>query len=134
MPTIVHPASAATLFGLAAIDAKSQTLTFAGIGNIRLMAMCKDRTRNLLANPGIVGAGRLRVRPESLALNGGACVVMFSDCIESSLDLSGCPCTLFVDMEALASAIVHGWGRGHDDAGVIAWYYPAAWRGEDGIL
>ena len=120
--------------GVAAIDPEARSLTFAGVGNIRLIATGKKCTRNLLAIPGIIGAGRCLVRPETLPLGGMTCVVMFSDGIESSLDLSRCPCSLFDDMEALTSAIVNGWGRGYDDAGVIAWRCPKSWQVEDGAI
>ena len=123
---ISHSRGAA--LAVAAIDPEARSLTFAGVGNIRLVATGKQCTRNLLAIPGIVGAGRLQVRPEILPLDGMTCVIMVSDGIESSLNLSGCPCSLFDDMEALASAIVNGWGRGHDDAGVIAWRCPKSWQ------
>lgn len=127
--SIAH--SRGVALGLAAIDIVNRSMTFVGIGNIRLMAV-GSRTRNMQAIPGIIGAGRLIVRPEKLPLDGIDCIIMFTDGIESSLDVSRCPTSLFANMEALAAAIVHGWGRCHDDAGVIAWHCPAALQRKNG--
>ncbi|CAK0776264.1 phosphoserine phosphatase RsbX [Azospirillaceae bacterium] len=116
--SIAHTRGAAV--ALAVVSADRSSLTFSGAGNIRI-AFVGERIKNFVVTPGIVGSGHLRVRSETMRLNPFSCIVMFTDGIQSRINLLKCSSSLFEDMRRLASTIVCDWGRKDDDVGVVAW-------------
>lgn len=112
--------------GMAIIDKKDQTLTYAGIGNTRIMILRSSdsgtavgKTQYLKNNFGIVGGGYKHLLPETVKLIPGDRVIMYTDGVKELIDLSGYKEDLLDDAGRLAEQIIKDWGRITDDAAVL---------------
>ncbi|MCP4544294.1 MAG: SpoIIE family protein phosphatase [Chloroflexi bacterium] len=121
------------VMGIAVVDENVGTLTYAGIGNPRIIiARAHHRAASLtevsrLSNrPGVVGGGCGRVLPETISLRSGDVVILFTDGVPSELDLRGYESALHTDVQQLAQRIVQDWGRERDDVAVLVFRYGGA--------
>lgn len=112
--------------GIAIIDEKDQTLTYAGIGNTRILIlrntnhrMVNGKSKYLKSNFGIVGGGYKHLLPETIQLMPGDRVIMYTDGVKELIDFSGYEEDLLVNPGKLAERIIEDWGRATDDAAVL---------------
>ena len=104
--------------GLAVINEDTETLTFAGIGNTRLLIIGKKRVA-LSSDPGIVGGGYKAIYPETQPKISGDLVVMYTDGLQERTDMSDYGATLVADIQLLAERLLKDWGGETDDAAVL---------------
>jgi len=116
--------------GIAVIDKKARTLTYAGIGNTRIMVLrsadSKETARKTLSlrnDFGIVGGGYKRLVPETVPFAPGDLVVIYTDGVKELIDLSGYDEGLRADAGKLAERIIADWGRVTDDAAVLVYRF-----------
>ena len=114
--------------GIAVIDKKARTLTYAGIGNTRIVILrsadskeSARKTQYLKNDFGIVGGGYKRLGPETVKFMPGDMVIMFTDGVKELIDLSGYDEGLRADAGKLAERIIEDWGRDTDDAAVLVY-------------
>lgn len=112
--------------GIALIDKKTQTLTYAGIGNTRILILrsadsgaANRKTQYLKSNFGIVGGGYKHLLPETIQFMPGDRVIMYTDGVKELIDLSGYKEYQIIDAGNLAERIIEDWGRTTDDAAVL---------------
>ncbi len=105
--------------GIAVADPATGTLTYAGIGNTRVMVVGQE-TRRLMSNYGIIGAGYRTLKTVTVPLAPDDLVIMSTDGIDELIDLSVYDDdTLCGDVVGLAEKIIEDWRRGTDDAAVL---------------
>ena len=114
--------------GIVVIDETAGTLTHAGINNTRAM-IAGPRTVRLSNNYGIVGGGYKKLVPETVAVTPGDVVVLFSDGIPESIDLTPYD-VMRAEAPALARAILESEALDTDDAVVLVARYLGPGRKE----
>lgn len=114
------------VMGIAVVDEDAGTLTYAGVGNPRIIvARANHSTSGLeevvrLSNrPGVVGGGCRRVLPETVSIDVGDLVILCTDGIPGEINLTGYEGALRTDVRQLARRIVQDWGRERDDVAVL---------------
>jgi len=112
--------------GIAIIDKKACTLTYAGIGNTRILILrsadlkeTAQKPRYLRSDYGIVGAGYKHLVPETVPFVPGDLVMMYTDGVKELIDFTAYGPPLYKDMQELAEKIIKDWGRDTDDAAVL---------------
>jgi serine phosphatase RsbU (regulator of sigma subunit) len=103
---------------VASIDVPRGQLIVAGAGNVEAR-LCQDGgVEHLMTDRGIVGSVLPRLRPVEMALAPDWLLLMYTDGIKRRFDvqplLEAAP-----GRDALAQAILTGWGRATDDATVL---------------
>ncbi len=116
--------------GIAVIDKKVRTLTYAGVGNTRIVILrsadSKESARKTLYlknDFGIVGGGYKRLGPETVKFMPGDMVIMYTDGVKELIDLSGYDEGLRADAGKLAERIIEDWSRDTDDAAVLIYRF-----------
>lgn len=104
--------------GIAVADPAAGTLTYAGIGNTRAVVVGRETTRPR-SHYGIVGGGYGMLKTETVPLAPGDLVIMCTDGIPESIELSGYDERLRADVGRLAERILEDWGHETDDAAVL---------------
>jgi serine/threonine protein phosphatase PrpC len=114
--------------GIAIIDKKACTLTYAGIGNTRILILrsadlnATDRKPQYLrSNFGIVGAGYKHLVPETVSFAPGDLVMMYTDGVKEMISFTGYEALLYKNIQELAEKIIKDWGRDTDDAAVLTY-------------
>ncbi|RLC76082.1 MAG: hypothetical protein DRJ03_21380 [Chloroflexi bacterium] len=106
--------------GIAVIDEEAETLTYAGIGNTRIMIIRGAQpVIHLSSNYGIVGGGYRKLTPETVELHPGDLVILSSDGIKERCDLLAYGDALRGGAQQLGERILQDWGRETDDAAVL---------------
>ncbi len=105
--------------GIAFIDEEKDELTYAGIGNTRVIVVNSKNFR-LDGDYGIVGCGFKKLTPETVAIGKGAMVIMFTDGLEELVDLSRYD-LLAGDVHELAEMILMDWRIERDDAAIMVY-------------
>ena len=112
--------------GIAIIDKKACTLTYAGIGNTRTLILRSadlketvQKPQYLRSNFGIVGAGYKQLVPETVSFALGDIVMMYTDGVKELIDFTGYEPPLYENMQGLAEKIIKDWGKGTDDAAIL---------------
>jgi|LGVF01.1.fsa_nt_gb serine phosphatase RsbU (regulator of sigma subunit) len=105
--------------GIAVIDEEKDELTYAGIGNTRVIII-SSKTFHLGSDYGITGGGFKKLTPETLAIGKGTLVIMFTDGVEELVDLS-CYDLISGDVHELAEKIITDWRIQRDDAAVMVY-------------
>ena len=113
------------VMGIAVIDQAANTLTFAGIGNIRISINGEGAGR-VVSDYGIIGGGYRRLSPQTVPIAAGELVMMFTDGIASRLNISKYNASVRSDVQQLADRIVEDWGLETDDAGVLIFRYESS--------
>jgi len=99
---------------LLAIQPGARRALFAGVGNVELRAVARERIAAPTL-PGIVGRGLRKVRVWDNPLAEGDVLVLFSDGISSRFDLDALVLAHLAP-QALAEALLAGYNKAHDDA------------------
>jgi len=114
------------VMGIAIVDTAEGALTYAGVGNPRAMVvraqqgtLSRYNVKRLSSVPGTVGMGIKRLLPETIPLNPGDLVILFTDGIPEKMDLRHYDDALFEDVDVLAKQILQDWGRKSDDAAIL---------------
>ncbi|MEA3323994.1 MAG: SpoIIE family protein phosphatase [Euryarchaeota archaeon] len=105
--------------GITVINAAKDELTYAGIGNTRVIVV-NSKTFHLDSDYGIIGGGFKKLIPETLAICKGALVIMFTDGVEELVDLSRYD-LISGDVHELAEKIITDWRIERDDAAVMVY-------------
>jgi len=105
--------------GIAVIDKKNQTLTYAGVGNTRALILAHKPVR-LSSSYGIIGGGFKKLTSETIPLQDGCIIVMFTDGIEEMINLSEFTSLLTQDVDQLALEIIKKRTK-NDDAAVMVY-------------
>ncbi len=116
--------------GIAVIDEAAQTLTYAGVGNTRIIIVRRTdsgpadrKTLHLRSNFGIVGGGYKSLSPESVYFEPGDLMIMYTDGVQERIDFTGYDDMLNKDVQRMAEKIIEYWGRDTDDAAVLIYKY-----------
>ncbi len=104
--------------GLAMIDEAAGELSYAGIGNPRAIVVGK-RISRLRNDYGIVGGGYKDLSAETVSFRPGNLIILATDGVVETVDLSTYDTTERSDVEALANRILRDWRRETDDAAVL---------------
>ena len=107
--------------GIVVIDETAGTLTYAGINNTRAM-IAGPRPARFSSNYGIVGGRYKKLVPETVAVTPGDVVVLFSDGIPETIDLTRYD-VMRAELSPLARDILQDWALGTDDAAVFVARY-----------
>jgi serine phosphatase RsbU (regulator of sigma subunit) len=105
--------------GIAVIDEDKGELTYAGIGNTRVIVV-NSGTSHLGSDYGIIGGGYKTLTPETISIGKGALVIMSTDGVEEVTDLSRYD-LIAVDVHKLAEMIIKDWRVERDDAAVLVY-------------
>jgi serine phosphatase RsbU (regulator of sigma subunit) len=110
--------------GLCAIDSASGRIEYAGIGNTALRRFGSTETR-LVSQDGVLGQNMRTPRPQTLQLEPGDLVVLYTDGVSDRFTVNDYPGVLHHAPQQVASNIVQRFGKDHDDAACIAVRYTA---------
>ena len=105
--------------GLCAIDAATGRIDYAGIGNTAIRRFGKVETR-LVSQDGVVGQNMRTPRPQTLQLEPGDLIVLYTDGVSDRFTVNDYPGVLRHAPQEVASNIVQRFGKDHDDAACIA--------------
>lgn len=105
--------------GIAVIDEENGELTYAGIGNTRVIVV-NSGIFHLGNDYGIIGGGYKKLTPETISIGKGALVIMFTDGVAEVIDLSRYD-LIAVDVHKLAEMIIKDWRVERDDAAVLVY-------------
>jgi len=116
--------------GIAIIDEDARMLTYAGVGNTRIMIQRKadggDTTAEILylrSDYGIVGGGFKRLVPEDVPLQSGDLVVLYTDGVKEMINLPRDHVLAYGSVQKLAEMIINNWRIETDDAAVLVYRY-----------
>ena len=116
--------------GIAVIDEKTRTLTYAGVGNTRIVILrsadSKETVRKIVylrSNFGIVGGGYKRLVPETVPFAPGDLVIIYTDGVKELIDFTGYDAPLYEDVQQLAGKIIEDRRRDTDDAAVLIYRF-----------
>jgi len=110
--------------GLCAIDAVTGRIDYAGIGNTVMRRFGKAETR-LVSQDGVLGQNMRTPRPQTLQLEPGDLVVLYTDGVSDRFTSDDYPGVLHHTPKEVASNIIQRFGKNHDDAACIAVRYNA---------
>lgn len=108
--------------GLAHIELESGLLRYAGVGNTVVRRFGSDETR-LVSRGGVVGAQMRSPKEESLTLQGGDVVLMYTDGVSDRVSGETYREILGHGIDVVAGQVVKQFGKDHDDVGCIALRY-----------
>jgi anti-sigma regulatory factor (Ser/Thr protein kinase) len=101
-------------------DRRSDTLRYAGVGNIAGSLHTLEGSRGLASHPGIVGTQARRTRPFDFSPVQGRLLILHSDGLQSRWNLLNYP-GLVTRHPGVITALLHrDFSRGRDDATVFA--------------
>jgi len=104
--------------GIAVVNKKADSLTYAAIGNTRAWVLGR-RTKPLGNNYGIVGAGYKTLTPHTVPFTTGQMLILATDGITENIDLSACDHSPKADVSRLAEKIVRNCKNKTDDIAVL---------------
>ena len=110
--------------GLCAIDAATGRINYVGIGNTVMRRFGKTETR-LVSQDGVLGQNMRTPLPQTLQLDSGDMVVLYTDGVSDRFTSDDYPSVLHHAPQEVASNIVQRFGKDYDDAACIAVRYSA---------
>lgn len=110
--------------GLCAINTSSGRIDYAGIGNTAMRRFGKSETR-FVSQAGVLGQNMRTPRPQTLQLEPGDLIVLYTDGVSDRFTADDYPGVLRHAPQEVASNIVQRFGKDHDDAACIAVRYNA---------
>ena len=108
--------------GLCAIDAVRGRIDYVSIGNTALRRFGKAETR-LVSQDGVLGQNMRTPRPQTLQLDPGDLIVLYTDGVSDRFTTDDYPGLLLHAPKEVANNIVRRFGKNHDDAACIAVRY-----------
>jgi serine phosphatase RsbU (regulator of sigma subunit) len=105
--------------GLCAIDAGLSRLEYVGVGNTVMRRLGGLETR-LVSHDGVLGQNMRTPRPQSLQLEPGDLVLLYTDGVSDRFTLTEYPSALQHSPKEVVENVVKRFGKGHDDAACIA--------------
>jgi negative regulator of sigma-B (phosphoserine phosphatase) len=104
---------------------RGDRLSYGGIGNTRVIRIGRTDKR-FMGDPGILGTGFRHLLVDSVDLEPGDLVLLFTDGLDERARLPrpkgpGAP-----DLESIADDFIAAWRRGRDDAGVLVYQHGEA--------
>jgi len=109
--------------GICAINKAENTLSFGGISNTRAMIFGKS-IKNLSSHYGIIGAGYKTLTIETVPIETGDLVVMFTDGLPETINITAYNQGILQDLSILAQQILNDFSSGKDDAAVLVYKCP----------
>jgi len=109
--------------GICSIDKIEKTLSFGGISNIRVMIFGK-LSRHMSSHFGIIGAGYKKLTIETVPIERGDLVIMFTDGLPESINLNAYDDEIIHNLSNLAHHILRDFRSGLDDAAVLVFKCP----------
>ena len=106
------------------MDSASGRVSYAGIGNTAMRRFGKAETR-LVSQAGVLGQNMRTPRPQTLQLEPGDLIVLYTDGVSDRFTADDYPGVLRHAPKQVASNIVQRFGKDHDDAACIAVRYSA---------
>ena len=110
--------------GLCAIDAAAGRVDFVGTGNTSIRRFGRTETR-LVSQDGVLGQNMRTPRPQTIQLEPGDLVVLYTDGVSDRFTPEDYPGLLLHAPKDVANNIVQRFGKDHDDAACIAVRYAA---------
>ena len=110
--------------GLCAIDTATGRIKYAGIGNTAMRRFGKVETR-FVSQDGVLGQNMRTPRPQTLQLDPGDLIVLYTDGVSDRFTSDDYPGVLRHAPKEVASNIVQRFGKDYDDAACIAVRYNA---------
>ena len=110
--------------GLCAIDTAAGRIDYAGIGNTAMRRFGKVETR-LVSQDGVLGQNMRTPRPQTLQLEPGDLIVLYTDGVSDRFTSDDYPGVLHHASKEVASNIIQRFGKDYDDAACIAVRYNA---------
>ena len=110
--------------GLCAIDAAKGCVDYVGIGNTAMRRFGKEETR-LVSQDGVLGQNMRTPRPQTLQLEPGDVIVLYTDGVSDRFTSDDYPGVLRHAPKEVASNIIQRFGKDYDDAACIAVRYSA---------
>lgn len=110
--------------GLCAINTFTSSIEYVGIGNTAIRRFGKEETR-LVSQDGVLGQNMRTPRPQSIQLEPGDVIVLYTDGVSDRFTSADYPSVLRHSCGEVASNIVQRFGKNHDDAACIAVRYRA---------
>ena len=104
---------------VASLDLNTQTVTFAGVGNIAAIIITPERSRHLISHNGIVGFEMRKVQTYSYPWTEDAILVMHSDGLESRWQLNRYSGLLSRHPSLIAAVLYRDFKRDRDDVTVL---------------
>ena len=108
--------------GLCAIDAVAGRAVYAGTGNTVLRRFGRTETR-LVSHDGVLGQNMRTPRPQTLELEAGDLVVLYTDGVRDRFTSDDYPSIFHHAPKDVARTIVERYGKDYDDAACIAVRY-----------
>jgi serine phosphatase RsbU (regulator of sigma subunit) len=106
--------------GCAVLDAHSDTIAFAGIGNPNFRILSSSQTVTLPASAGIIGVGTRTPVIHRARLLPGDLLIGCSDGVAEGFQVADYPQIFFHNIWAVARSVVKRFGKNHDDATCVA--------------
>lgn len=107
-----------TAMSIVILDKKNATLTHGGIGNINV-AIWGRKKINLSSDWGIIGGGYRKLNINTIDLTDGDLVLMWTDGISESLEVSSYEESFCMDVQKLANRILRDYAKETDDAAIL---------------
>jgi serine phosphatase RsbU (regulator of sigma subunit) len=108
--------------GFCAIDAATGSVAYVGTGNTAMRRFGKAETR-LVSQDGVLGQNMRTPRPQTLQLESGDLIVLYTDGVSDRFTSDDYPGVLLHAPKEVVSNIVKRFGKDHDDAACIAVRY-----------
>ena len=111
--------------GLCAIDTARGSLEYVGVGNtaIRRFGSGEGETR-LVSLDGVLGQNMRTLRPQTLALEPGDLVLLYTDGVSDRFTSASYPGLAYHEPADVTRRVIERFGKGHDDAACIALRWP----------
>ena len=110
--------SAGAVIGISLVNLKKSTLTFAGLGNISCKIL-SDKNTQMVSADGLLGSRYRSVSNSEIKIKRDDLIVMHSDGVSSTAQISEMPKLRALSPKVLAKLIVQDYGSEFDDASCL---------------
>ena len=120
---VLHAGMSGTRGGAAAVaclDLGTDSVQFAGIGNIAASLCEPTASRGLASHPGIVGVQFRKTQPFNFHAAAGTLLIMHSDGLQARWSLRDYPGLFHRHPAVIVAVLQRDFDRGRDDAGIVA--------------